>query len=276
MFFRSRKVRLPNGLTILTPPGHRLKEYQEVHPRYDRFLGELAAVLPPESVVIDIGANVGDSVALMGSSNPNLKILCVEPDAFFLRYLAKNVKRLLRSGFRGTIEVVQSFAGTSKTGCLVGDATTKVFESVDGGPPLPFSTLKELATLALGVFKSPRIELIKIDVDGYDWEVLDSGMDFVAQDNPLIFFEALCLDRKGLTGLAATVENLSALHYSFALFDNFGNFVIESNEHRVINQLVSYTFSPHLASSIPINYFDVLAAPAELMPPLLSRLGLRP
>jgi len=276
LFFRDRKVEIKKGMTIFTPPGHRWKEYREVHPRYDRFLGELAAILPSQSVVIDIGANVGDSLALMGASNPNLNVLCVEPDPYFLRYLNKNVQIVLNSEFKGEIEVVKSFAGSPKSGSLVGGATTKVFKTSDAGLDQFFSTLEELADVALERFETPKVKLIKIDVDGYDWEVLDSGMDFIAKDNPIIFFEALVIHAEGLDGLGNTVESLRALDYSFGLFDNFGNFVLESNLPTVLNQLFSYTFPQVAKSSSPIQYFDVLAAPSKEMPSLLRRVNLIP
>jgi FkbM family methyltransferase len=276
LFFRDRKIEIKKGLTILTPPGHRLKEYREVHPRYDKFLGELSAILPSQSVVLDIGANVGDSLALMGASNPNLNVLCVEPDPYFLRYLKKNMQIVLNNEFKGEIEVVKSFAGSPKSGSLVGGATTKVFKTSDAGVVQIFSTLEELAHLALEKFESPKVKLVKIDVDGYDWEVLDSGMDFIAKDNPIIFFEALIIHADGLEGLGKTVESLHALDYSFGLFDNFGNFVLESNLPTVINQLFSYTFLQEAKSSSPIQYFDVLAVPSKEMPSLLRHLNLIP
>jgi len=226
--------------------------------------------------VLDIGANVGDSLALIGASNPNLNVLCVEPDPYFLRYLKKNMHIVLNSEFEGEIEVVESFAGSPKSGSLVGGATTKVFKRSDAGVVQIFSTLEELAHLALEKFESPKVKLVKIDVDGYDWEVLDSGMDFIAKDNPIIFFEALVIHADGLEGLGNTVESLHALDYSFGLFDNFGNFVLESNLLTVINQLFSYTFLQDAKSSSPIQYFDVLAVPSKEMPSLLRRVNLIP
>lgn len=273
LFFRDRKVKIKNGLTISTPPGHRLKEYQEVHPRYDKFLGELASVLPPQSVVIDVGANVGDSLALMGAYNPGLKFLCVEPDPNFMSYLAKNVQKLLSSEFKGEIEVSNSFVGHQKSGALVGGATTKAFERGAGGFTETFLTLGELGKSAKIRFKSPLVKFIKIDVDGYDWEVIDSGLDFIAEDSPIIFFEALVLNEEGRQGLKATVESLQALNYSFALFDNYGSFILESNLATVINQLISYTFRQEGKTASPIQYFDILAASDHEMREILGSLN---
>ena len=276
LFFMDRKIEVKEGLIILAPPGHRLKEYREVHPQYDQFLGELAAVLPPQSIVIDIGANIGDSLTLMAACNPNLNFLCVEPDPFFLNYLKKNMQTVLNSEFTGEVEVLQSFAGSPKSGSLVGGATTKVFKTSDASSGHVFSSLGELADLAQEKFKSQNVKLVKIDVDGYDWEVLDSGMDFIAKDTPIIFFEAMVIHSAGLDGLIGAVRRLQELNYSFALFDNFGNFVFETNIHTTVSQLFSYTFPGGAKPPSPIPYFDVLAVPSVEMASLLRNLNLTP
>lgn len=55
------------------PIDHRLPLYQSQFANYDRFLPHLAKQLDSNDLVIDIGANVGDTVAAMLLENPNLR-----------------------------------------------------------------------------------------------------------------------------------------------------------------------------------------------------------
>ncbi|MEI7464384.1 MAG: hypothetical protein WCJ87_03490 [Burkholderiales bacterium] len=52
-------------VSILMPKNHRLAEYKKRHRLYDQFLPHLARYLPTGGVVVDIGANVGDTLAAM-------------------------------------------------------------------------------------------------------------------------------------------------------------------------------------------------------------------
>lgn len=79
---------------IELPREHRLEEYQRVHPNYDRFLPHLARHLNKHSVVLDIGANCGDTLAAMVWANSDLAYVCIEPDPAFYSYLLKNIERL--------------------------------------------------------------------------------------------------------------------------------------------------------------------------------------
>jgi hypothetical protein len=48
--------------SIELTPDHLLPTYQKNHPKYDRFLPVLVAHLEKGCVIVDVGANVGDSV----------------------------------------------------------------------------------------------------------------------------------------------------------------------------------------------------------------------
>ena len=78
-----QKYRVGNS-TIVIPPDHRLRVCQNAYKQYDRFPPHLAKYLEDGSVVIDVGANVGDTVAAMVSSNDRLRYVCDEADDVFL------------------------------------------------------------------------------------------------------------------------------------------------------------------------------------------------
>ena len=73
---------------------HRLPDYQRDHPKYDKFLPFFVKYLPNNSIVVDVGSNVGDTVVGMCQKNPNLEYLCIEADKKYFNDLLKNVKKL--------------------------------------------------------------------------------------------------------------------------------------------------------------------------------------
>ena len=64
---------------------HKLQDLQRNYPYYDKFLNHFVKYLPSGSIVVDVGANVGDTLLSMVSSNSKLEYLCIEADDnFFL------------------------------------------------------------------------------------------------------------------------------------------------------------------------------------------------
>lgn len=65
--------------SIKLPANHMLPVYQKYHPKYDRFLPHLVKYIEPSDTVIDVGANVGDTLAGIVRLKPfsGIKILVV-------------------------------------------------------------------------------------------------------------------------------------------------------------------------------------------------------
>jgi len=261
IFFRilhiRRSFRVSFDVSIKLPPGHQLPEYREVYPKYDTFLGKLATILPPGTAVIDIGANVGDSLAMLISQNSQLNYLCIEPDLLFFKYLSSNRERLIQKFPSTRVELRKTFVGTSKSGYLEGGSTTKHFIASTGSSNQEFRTLSGITEEAFELFDSKAISLIKIDVDGYDWDVIESGMDVIQDVRPFLFFEAQVLDLAGINGTIKAVEELSKLEYVFVMFDNFGNYATTTTDVDAVSKLIKYSF--HVGGNqSPIDYFDIL------------------
>jgi len=81
-------------IEILLPSDHLLPSYQKKHRTYDRFLYYLVSSLEDDSSVIDVGANIGDTVCSMIQSNSHLNYYCIEGDNYFYSYLLKNIKKI--------------------------------------------------------------------------------------------------------------------------------------------------------------------------------------
>ena len=68
--------------------------------------------------------------------------------------------------------------------------------------------------------------MLKVDTDGFDYHVLNSGYSIIKSNLPLIYFESLIRksESEGICALNA-LDNLEKLGYSFLIFDS-GGFLI--------------------------------------------------
>ena len=95
---RQTSIELRVGNFLLSAPsGHILAQVQATQPFRDLAIGlvarELARKYPGETFV-DIGANIGDTAAVMATYSPS-PIIAVEPSDFYHPFLMKNVTQVL-------------------------------------------------------------------------------------------------------------------------------------------------------------------------------------
>lgn len=247
--------------SVRLPPGHMLPVYQRKHPSYDRFLPVLAAHLPAGSTVIDVGANCGDTVAAMAAQNPHLHYLCIEPDAEFQRYLKTNIALMqaLAPGLR--IEAIMAMVGREVTTAgLEGSGGSK--HAVPGAGTLATTTLDEIASSA----ERPPIRLLKSDVDGFDYDVINSASELIGRDRPLLFYECQTADEAQRCGFERLLLSLGEAGYTrWTVFDNFGEVMLADTSPAQISQLMAYAWRQNQKRATrTVYYFDILAAgPAD-------------
>lgn len=253
---------LVGEVQLRLPFDHALSRYQARFPTYDALLPLLAANLPKASLVIDIGANVGDTIAGMASANPELHFAAVEPSADFLPYLAANCDELERSYPSLKVEIVRAFISDDlPIGGLEGKAGTR--RAVVGDPSrqtIQNITLDHLVEH----FTGRAISLVKVDTDGFDWSVLASGRIFFEKERPLLFFETeLGLSFEHFDRYVEEILYLARCGYRFTIFDNFGSPILEFQQAEVVRQMLLYLISSHANLSKTIYYYDILASTAS-------------
>lgn len=74
---------------IILKPSHVLDKYQQTYPLYDRFLPIICENL--DGLIIDIGANIGDTSISIFSKNKKAHIVGVEPDDDFSNECISNI-----------------------------------------------------------------------------------------------------------------------------------------------------------------------------------------
>jgi FkbM family methyltransferase len=242
---------------IHLPPGHLLPLYQRKHPHYDSFLPRLAGAMGHDGMVIDVGANVGDTLAAMAEVNPHLEYVCIEPDEQFFEFLERNAEVVRQALGSLRVTLVKALVGQGRHGVsLQGAASTKSMV-VDGAGGLNSQTLDEL----IAPQRYGEVRLIKSDVDGYDFDVIQSGLAILRVAQPILFFECQYFNAQQKQGFHDLFQTLEAQGYAnWAVFDNYGALMMETSGIQPLNGLLDYVWVQNAGGSArTIYYFDVLA-----------------
>jgi FkbM family methyltransferase len=139
-----------------------------------------AAVLRPDDICFDIGANIGLTSLIMAAHVPRGRVLSVEAGPTVFRLLQDNIAR------SGCDRVTPVHAAAGET-----DGTARFTEnSAYGhisrdGVEVPLRTLSSLA----GEHALPRVDFLKIDVEGHEFPILRAALDLLRCDDPVVFLE---------------------------------------------------------------------------------------
>jgi FkbM family methyltransferase len=246
------------GVIINLPPDHKLPAYQRKYKDYDRFLPHLVKYLSSGSLVVDVGANVGDTLAAMVSSNNDLRYICIEADDMFFDYLEANLE-LIESVYPSVkCRCINEFVGKNVNNiALEGVGGTKHAVLKDNEFGINSKPLDQI----LSEFDYRDISLIKTDVDGYDYDIINSAENILSVADPILYYECMYDQEDQLSGFIEILDFLISMEYTnFILFDNFGCLVTKSDSLDVIIQLLKYIWKQNAAEAYrTINYFDILA-----------------
>ena len=241
------------------PADSKLDQFQKKFPRYDFILGEIARILyghlGSQMQAIDIGANVGDSAALI-CKYQNIKVLCIEGCVHFFEFLERNAKVI-----GDHIETECAFIGTGLE--LVPQDVSPRFGTYS--IPLDATRGFETKTLSELMTRYPQFQethLIKIDTDGFDFKILMNSIGVISKMKPVIFFEYYLFASKEADGESLRcMETLLNHGYKYYLiYDNFGHFLFSLNGIEKFAELNLYLLSGRYHGII-IPYFDVCAFP---------------
>ena len=144
-----------------------------------------------KNVLVDIGSNVG-SVTLPLAQLFNLStVISIEPTKFAFSKLKKNLK--LNPILKKRVKLFNIFISNERKKVSFVHSSWKL-KVEDKSHKVHLGTLKKTSnktkTLSevLGKIRK-RIDFIKIDVDGYEINVLRSGKRIIKKYKPLIYFE---------------------------------------------------------------------------------------
>ncbi len=262
-----RKPRKTSKVTTLILGGKSIKihsgnplcyEYQQ-HPQLNGHIGWMAALVEkqfPDAWAVDVGANVGDTLAII-KSKASMPVICVEGDPVCYELLQENARQFER------VKLIKAFLsdmpGESKVELQKTGWNTTLTEAKGdaSGQKLLFQTLDQVVE---GLNSHATIKLLKVDAEGYDMRILRGAAKILERDKPVINFE---LNRENIEPLGDSVgdffDYLVNLGYiDFILNDPYGELVCKLNQSNKAVLLDLYQFSN---IGRPIYYFDGWAFP---------------
>ena len=210
-----------HGQTLRMPLSHKLPIYLNDCPLYDRLpqrIGAYASKKIGRLTCIDIGANIGDTIAALRQSEGDL-FLAIEPNPHFGAYLTYNWGNDKNVTILPVICASDDGKGSYEIREVNGTASmvSRAGSSEIGRKPLDQIVLEH------PLFAKP--DIVKVDTDGHDFEVICGARQVLQECLPILLFE--CASFSDRDYLLECLQALSVLHdcgYAhFILYDNFGN-----------------------------------------------------
>ena len=226
------------GSRLHIPLSHDLPLIRRAFPLYSDNLGRIARHLSEKFgafPVIDIGANVGDTAAII-HQYAQLPILCIEGEPKFVELLAANVASKLP---KPVIE--PSFVGTGGNAlvAVVHNGTARLAHSTSSGGNTIRTKGFDQILEEHHAFQNSR--LLKIDTDGMDIAILNSALDWISRQKPVLFFEydpdlQRAHDDDGLE-LLGRLED--AGYHRVLIYENVGDYMFsaELGNERLFSEL---------------------------------------
>ena len=225
IFFKiDQKIKIGSRIMLL-PPEHPLSMWTSLYKDYDNFLPKLVKEMSSNESIIDIGANVGDTLFRFIDTNSKPNYFSIEADQYFFKYLKKN-KGLLEKDIQDRVTLINELVGNNLKGHLTQKSNLGskfLVESPDG---LETKSLDKIIIDG----NIQNIKLIKVDVDGYDYNVLLSAMNEIKKNKPSLFFEYMSLNK---TEYIELIKKLYEIGYSeWTIINNYGSAIFENKHYK--------------------------------------------
>jgi FkbM family methyltransferase len=183
----------------------------------------ISRVVKPGQVALDIGANIGaHTLRIARQVGETGRVFAFEPTDFAFRKLLTNLA--LNPSLQGRVTAIQCFLGASASA----DAPPEIYSS------WPLTKAVELHKVHLGASMTTgkattmrlddiiaehnvtRVDVVKMDVDGFECEVLDGAKNMMERDSPTYIMELspYVLQERG-SSFDALLERFLSLNYQF-------------------------------------------------------------
>lgn len=181
----------------------------------------LEALVAEDAVIAEVGSNIGASLLQMKLARPTARFVCFEPSARFLPILRRNIEA---SGWSDVTVEETVLASAVETRRLFTNASTASVVAADyDGHDFLFSSSFRTTTLDVYFVRAERLDFLKVDTDGFDYDVLLGGRETLGRLRPILYFE---FDRKLIARTGRSAESL--LLYLTEL--GYSQFLVLSND----------------------------------------------
>ena len=252
------------GHPVSLPAGHLLDWYRLRHRRYDEPIADVCRIIAEkysEASFIDIGANVGDTAALMAVS-ARVSVLCIEGNRRFIPFLKKNLPKALND-----FEIEESYVGADDAdvaALITTKAGTASIQIDCQQEAKKYSVrLRSLEKVLLDHPKFIHSKLLKVDTDGLDAKIIIGAAAVLVRMRPVIYVEYSPVGSSEVEKeCRAMVECLRDIGYEyFHVFDNFGNHMLRLRgaETGHLLALNAYARSSRKDLKPAVFYYDICA-----------------
>jgi FkbM family methyltransferase len=182
--------------------------------------------LPPNAVLLDLGANIGSVTIPLCKRRPDIQSYCIEAAPWVFEYLSGNL----------AANNLANVTALHRALYFKDDETLKFYSPKDGfgkGSLSPVFTQEgtDVLTITLDTliqkWKISKVDFIKIDVEGYESFVFKGGENLLKKDDaPVILFEFADWAENLAAGAKAgdAQRILKGFGYNLYIFNNDGSF----------------------------------------------------
>jgi FkbM family methyltransferase len=257
----NRLQRLPirhgiHDFALLMPLAHALPEYRFNFPDYGENLGRIARTVCckyPRATIIDIGANIGDSAAIIRHHAGPVATLCIEPSEEYYPYLLRNAVAIGPeiTCLKAAVDVS---SGVIPARLSAASGTARLLPTTSSESVQVFSLERIIEMFPQ--FAEPR--LIKVDTDGFDGRILAGASAFIQKVRPVLFWEfdpSLDAASSG-PGPAIFTMLANAGYAQLTVYTNTGEYLttVSLQNRNILSDLISF-FSGRTSSQ----YADLCA-----------------
>lgn len=219
---------------MLVPAESLLSRITDEQPFRNLAIGVIAKFVGdrnPDAILIDVGANVGGTAAMMASFCRNPLVL-VEPSNLYLPYLQKNAAQ-----FPNSVRIVKGIITDGTVGSPTLEHHRGTARVVDG-PARPGDAILQLR---LGDVRGDGVELVKIDADGWDFKIIEGSIEWIGKQQPILYYEAEVDTPGELEHASRVVESCRLVGYTSAiLWDDAGCLVCATDRFEDVGDLFRY------------------------------------
>jgi FkbM family methyltransferase len=189
--------------------------------------------------VLDIGANIGDSAAVI-SSESDIPIVSVEGEPFTFSYLKRNASQLKN------VRLFNYYLGESQKSIpavLEKEGwNTTIIPSKDSKKTIEFTTIDHLVYNEIREAK--KFKLLKIDTEGFDTIILRGAKRFIEEVQPVIYIEYNRQNMEAIQedGLSTVLALKEKGYQSILFYDDRGRFILATtlDNKELVSELHRY------------------------------------
>jgi len=216
------------GFRLYIPFSHKLPLYLKLYPHYSSNMARIAKQVKQKYAnltFIDVGANIGDSIAIL-RKEAYFPILCIEGNEKFFHILMQNASLF------SDIGIEQTYLGEKNEKIAIGiiedGGTSYLNEKYKSKQNIQ---IKKISDVLKNKTSFSWSKMIKIDTDGFDCKILRGASEYLCEVKPIIFFEydPFFLNQQKDDGISIFHFLKNFGYRNLLVYDNIGDFILSTD-----------------------------------------------